>query len=91
MLEERLRKWKENQEASWRREWSEEWKEQYLSKGRQEMLLDAIEDRFGVLPKPVVAYIMSEQDSQELLRLLRSVFTAESLDAFCSQLKSGQA
>ena len=95
MLEENLLKWKARQEATWKREWSEELKEQYLSEGRreglqegrQEMLLDALEDRFGSLPKPVTAYIESEEDAQELRRLLRAVYRVESLEAFCKQLK----
>lgn len=103
MLEENLLKWKARQEAAWKKEWSEEWseewKEKYLSEGRQEgrlegrlegrqeMLLDALEDRFGSLPKPVTAYIESEEDAQELRRLLRSAYRVESLEAFCKQIK----
>ena len=51
------------------------------------MLLDALEDRFGSLPKPVTAYIESEEDAQELRRLLRSAYRVESLEAFCKQIK----
>ena len=107
MLEENLLKWKARQEAAWKKEWSEEWseewKEKYLSEGRQEgrlegrlegrqeMLLDALEDRFGSLPKPVTAYIESEEDAQELRRLLRSAYRVESLEAFCKQIKVSPA
>lgn len=68
------------------------WKEKFILQGRQEgreeMLLEVLTIRFGILPQPVTAYIEKTSNRQEQKRIYSIANESASLEVFLDQLQT---